>query len=82
LVWSYTFNPNNSSDVIVGVVFYGVLMALQTISKRAFMQKKEAIDWAKDQKKKYGPASGVKWETNRLTNAEPMKWEARIYKEV
>lgn len=46
------------------------------------MQKKEATDWAKDQKKKYGPASSVKWETNRLTNAEPMKWEARIYKEV
>lgn len=56
-------------------------MKMQKIKSRNFKLKKEAATWAKDEKKKLGPNSGAKWETNRTKNEE-RPWEAVVYKEV
>lgn len=56
-------------------------MAIQKIKSRDFKLKKEAATWAKKEKKKTGPNSGVKWETNRTQNPE-MPWEAVLFKDV
>lgn len=56
-------------------------MALKKIKSKSFKLKKEATDWAKEQKKKQGPKSGAKWETNRTKNQD-RPWEAVVYKDV
>jgi hypothetical protein len=55
-------------------------MAIRKIKSKTFALKKEATDWAKKEKKNFGPNSGVKWETNRSQNPE-RPWEAVIFKE-
>jgi len=56
-------------------------MALEVIKKRSFKLKKEADAWAKEQKKKQGPGSGAKWESNRTKNKE-RPWEGVVYRDV
>ena len=55
-------------------------MAFSKMKSKSFKLKKEAQDWAKKQKKSAGPASKIKWETNRTKNSE-RPWEAIIYKD-
>ena len=56
-------------------------MAIRQIKKKSFKLKKDATDWAKKEKKKLGPSSGAKWETNRTKNEE-RPWDAVIFKEI
>ena len=56
-------------------------MALQQVKKKSFTLKKEATDWAKNEKKKAGPSADLKWETNRTKN-EDRPWEAVLFREV
>lgn len=51
----------------------------EKLKSKVFKLKKEAVDWAKKQKKAFGPGSGVDWETNRTKNPD-MPWEAVLYK--
>ena len=56
-------------------------MAIRKIKSKKFELKKDAVAWAKDQKKKLGPGSKAKWETNRTK--DPTKtWEAVVFKEI
>ena len=41
----------------------------------------EKIEKVKKEKKKAGPKSGVKWETNRTQNPEK-SWEAVLFKDI
>jgi len=55
-------------------------MAYKKVKSKLFDLQKEASAWAKKEKKSMGPASGLKWETNRTDN--PTKpWEAVIFKD-
>ena len=56
-------------------------MAIRKIKTRSFPLKKEAIAWAKDQKKSAGMSADVKWETNRTDNPE-RPWEAVLFREL
>jgi hypothetical protein len=55
-------------------------MPVRKVKSKLFSLQKEAATWAKAEKKKMGPKSGLKWETNRTDN--PTKpWEAVIFKD-
>lgn len=56
-------------------------MPMRKIKSKSFLLKKQASDWAKKEKKSFGPDAGVKWETSRTQN-EDRPWEAVIYKEM
>lgn len=56
-------------------------MAMRKVKSKSFPLKKEAVDWAKKEKKSLGPDSKVKWETNRTDNPD-RPWEAVIFKDV
>jgi hypothetical protein len=56
------------------------MSTVRQIKKKSFKLQKEAVAWAKKEKKAAGPNSGLKWETNRTTNPD-MSWEAVLFKE-
>lgn len=56
-------------------------MAFRKVKSKSFKLKKEATDWAKEEKKKSGTGNKVRWETNRTKNNE-RPWEAVIYRDI
>lgn len=57
-------------------------MALRPVNTSTFETKAEATKWAKEQKKRAGPDSGIKYDINRLNEDHPRKWEAVIFRDV
>lgn len=56
-------------------------MAIRKIKSKKFSLQSKASAWAKKEKKKAGPSSGLKWETNR-TNNPNQPWEAVLFKDI
>lgn len=57
-------------------------MAIQKYKSKAFDTKKEASEWAKEEKKKAAGAGPIKWETNRTAQGSAYPWEAVLYREI
>lgn len=56
-------------------------MAVRKIASKKFKLKKDATAWAKDEKKRAGKSTKIKWETNRTSDPN-RPWEAVVFREV